>query len=213
MLVGIGEQLFAGIEIPFAPGGDDVHLRPQGVCAQFEANLIIALAGRTVRDTVGAGLARDIDQSLGDQRPRNRCAQQVLALVDGIGAKHREDEITHELFAQVIDVDFLDAELLGLGPDMIKFLALTDIGRKGHDLAVVGVLQPFEDDGGIQATGISEDDFANVGHGAIQRLEQGDVGVGPRLPGRQSGNACPASAAARRGRLRRRRSRIIGLGL
>jgi hypothetical protein len=70
-----------------------------------------------VADGVGAGQQRDLDLALGDQRPGDRGAEQVLALVERVGAEHREHEVAHELFAQVLDVDVLglDAEQLGLG--------------------------------------------------------------------------------------------------
>ena len=40
-----------------------------------------------------------------------------------------------------------------------SFLALADVGGEGHDFAAVGVLQPFQDDGGVEAAGVGEHDF------------------------------------------------------
>ncbi len=88
----------------------------QRVGAELEAHLVVALAGRAVRDGVGAGLACDLDQALGDQRARDRGAEQVFAFVDGVGAEHREHEVAHELFAQVVDED-----VLGLTPNFSAF--------------------------------------------------------------------------------------------
>ena len=48
-----------------------------------------------------------------------------------------------------------------------EFFALADVGGEGDDLAAVGVLQPFEDDGGIQTARIGEDDFLGVDHGRL----------------------------------------------
>src|SRR3546814_13326449 len=48
----------------------------------------------------GPGLGGDLDLPLGDQRPGDRGAEQVGALVDGVGAEHREHEVAHELLAQ-----------------------------------------------------------------------------------------------------------------
>ena len=45
---GIIEHVFAGNQIPFAPRGDNLDVRLQGIKAQFEAYLIIALAGGSV---------------------------------------------------------------------------------------------------------------------------------------------------------------------
>jgi hypothetical protein len=111
-----------------------------------------------VGDGVAANPLGDIDQLLGDQRARNRGAEQVDTLVMGIGAEHREDVVADEFLAQVLDEDVfrLDAEQQRLLAGRFKLLALTEIGGKGHHLAIVGRLQPFQDDGGIKATGIGE---------------------------------------------------------
>ncbi len=110
---------------------------------------------------VGARLFGDLDLALGDQRPGDRRAQQVLAFVNGVGAEHREHEVAHEFLAQIVDVDFLDAHLLGLGAGRLQLLALTDVGGEGHHLAVIVFLQPLQDHRGIQATGIGQHHFFN----------------------------------------------------
>jgi hypothetical protein len=60
---------------------------------------------------VGRG---DLDQPLGDQRPRDGGAQQVVPLVKRVRAKHREDVVAHEFLAQILDIDRLGAQHLGL---------------------------------------------------------------------------------------------------
>ena len=55
--------------------------RQRGV-RQLEAHLVVALAGGAVGDRVGAFRARDLHLGLGDERPRDRGAEQVGALVD-----------------------------------------------------------------------------------------------------------------------------------
>src|SRR5690606_6570735 len=87
---------------------------------------------------------------------------QVEALVHGIGAEHREDEVAHEFLAQVLDVDLLHAEHLGLAPRRLQLLALAEIGGEGHDLAAIGFLQPFQDDGGVEAAGIGQNDLLHA---------------------------------------------------
>ncbi len=117
-------------------------------------------------DRVGSGLLRDLDLLLGDERPRDRGAEQVLPFVERVGAEHREDVVAHELLAQVLDEDALvpDAEqprLVARGP---KLLALAEVGREGDDLAAVGLLQPFQDDRGVEPARIGEHHFL---HGAL----------------------------------------------
>jgi hypothetical protein len=69
----------------------------------------------------------------------------------------------------------------------LKFFALAQIGRERHDLAVVGVLQPFENDRGVEAAGIGEDDFFNgLFHGVTSGFGRGNgksrrsIGLGSR---------------------------------
>ena len=94
------------------------------VGGQFEPHLVIALAGGAMGNGIGAGFLGDLDQMLGDHRAGNRGAEQVLALIERIGAEHREHEIAHEFFAHVDDADVLDAEHLGLLARRLEFLAL-----------------------------------------------------------------------------------------
>ncbi|MNQ88364.1 hypothetical protein D3C85_1036220 [compost metagenome] len=164
VLLGIVHQLLAGQQVPLAPGSDDLHARFERIGAQFETHLVVALAGGAMGDGVGAGLVGDLDQALGDQRTGDGGTQQVLAFVDGVGAEHRVDEVADELFAQVVDVDFLDAHGLGLGAGRLDLLALAEVGGEGHHFAVIGILQPLEDHRGVQATGISQDNLLHVRH-------------------------------------------------
>ena len=112
-----------------------------------------------MRHRVGADLFGDLDLPLGDQGPRDRGAKQILALVKGVGAEHREDEIAHEFLAQILDEDLLDPHALGLFPRRPELLALADIGGECHDLAAIGLLQPAQDDRRIEAARIGEHDF------------------------------------------------------
>ncbi len=106
------------------------------IIAELEADLVVALAGGAVTDRVGADRARDLDLALGDQRPGDRGAEQILALVERVGAEHREDIVADELLPEVVDEDVLrlDAEQLGLGPRRLDLLALAEIGGEGDDL-------------------------------------------------------------------------------
>ena len=48
---------------------------------------------------VGAGFNGDLDLALGDQRPGDRGAEKICALVERVGPKHREDIFGNELLA------------------------------------------------------------------------------------------------------------------
>ncbi len=59
--LGIGEQAFTRVQVPFAPRRDHADVRLQRVGAELEAHLVVALAGGAVGDRVGAGLGGDLD--------------------------------------------------------------------------------------------------------------------------------------------------------
>ena len=161
MLLGELDQPRARGEIPFAPGGNHGHIGLKRVVGELETHLVVAFTGCAVGDRVGTDLLGNLDLLLGDERTRNRGAEQVLPLIDGIGAKHREDVIAHEFLAQILDKDIfaLDAEQQGLRPRRLQLLPLAEIGGEGDHLAAISGLQPLQDDGGVQAARIGKHDF------------------------------------------------------
>ena len=102
---GVLDQLGARVQVPLPPRRDHPDVRLERVVGELEADLVVALAGRAVGDGVGADLAGDLDLALGDQRPGDRGAEQVGALVERVGAEHREDVVADELLAQILDED------------------------------------------------------------------------------------------------------------
>ena len=162
MLFGKVQQVGARLERPVAPRRDDLDVGVQRIGGQLEADLVVALAGRAVGDGVGAGFLRDLDQVLGDQRPGDRGAEQIEALIEGVGAEHREDEIGDEFLAHIHDADVLDAHHLGLLARRLEFVALAEIGGEGDDLGAEFGLQPFQDDRGVEPARIGEHDLLDV---------------------------------------------------
>ena len=162
--LGIGDELFARVQIPEPPRRNDLDVRLERVSTQLEAHLVVALAGCAMRNGITTGLLGNLDQPTRDQWAGNRSPQQILALVNRIGAEHREYVIAHEGLAQVFDEDLLDAQGLCLGPYRFNLLALTEVCRKGHDRALVAILQPFENHRRVQTAGIREYDLAGLTH-------------------------------------------------
>ena len=169
MLACIGEQGFAGGEIPFPPWRDDADIRLQGVRTELKTHLVITLACRAVRDGVGAGHACDFNQTLGDEWAGNRGSEQIFAFVDRIRPEHREDEIPHKFLAQIVNKDFLYPQQFRLAARGFQLFTLTHIGGEGDNFTVVGFLQPLQDDRGIEAAGVGEHDFLDraSGHGGV----------------------------------------------
>ena len=157
--VSIIEEPSARRQIPLAPRGDDFDIGGERVITKFEADLVVTFAGGAMSDRVGTDLSGDIDLAFGDQRPGDRCTEQVSAFVERVGAKHRKDEVADEFFAQIVDKDLRGAKQLGLPPCRLQFLALTEIGGEGDDLAAVGFLQPTQDDRGVEPARIGKHHF------------------------------------------------------
>ena len=177
-------------QIPFAPWRDHRHIGLERIVGQLEPDLIVALAGGAMRHGVGTDLLRNLDLLLGDQRPRDRRAEQILAFVQRIRAEHREHVVAHEFFAQILDknIFFFDAEQQRLLPRRLELLALTEIGSKSHHLASIGGLQPLQDDRGIEPARIGEHDFLYVSFGLPSdigdcRLEKLRRTIGPKVNG------------------------------
>jgi hypothetical protein len=158
------DQSGAAGQLPFPPWGDDLEIGGERGDAEFEADLVVAFAGGPMGDRIGPGFARDFDQPLGNERSRNRGAEQVIALVTRVGAHHRENEVADEFLAQVVDIDVLglDPHQHRLGARGLKLAFLAEIGGKRHHLAAVGDLQPLEDDAGVESARIGEDDFLDL---------------------------------------------------
>ncbi len=159
VLGGVVQGVLAAADGPLAPRGDDAQPRVERHDGQLEAHLVVALAGAAVRDGVSALQLGDLDHALGDQRPGDAGAQQVLALVDRAGLHHGVEVVGDELLAQVFDVDLAGAGGEGLLLQAAQFLALAQVGREADHLAAVVVAQPGHDNGGIQPAGVGEHDF------------------------------------------------------
>jgi len=74
--------------------------RQGGRAPQLEADLVVALARGAVRHGVRAHRGRDLDLLLGDQRPRDRRAQQVHALVQRVRPAARMRMLRNSLLAE-----------------------------------------------------------------------------------------------------------------
>ena len=185
VLIGVAHELFTREQIPFTPRRDDFHIRHQGISAQLETHLVIAFACRSVADGVSLGFAGNFHQALGNQGAGDGGAQEVLALVKCIGTEHGEHKVAHKLFAQIFNKNIagLDAHFDGLEASRLDFFALANVSGKGDDFAVVFVLQPLQDDGGVQATRVGEHDALRGMGFAGNRHRAGLVG--------QSGDSRP----------------------
>ena len=158
-------QRLAGIKIPLAPGRDHLNIGVQRIGPKLKAHLIVTLAGRTVGHRRRAGFAGNLYHALGDERPGDTRAQQILALVHRVSAEHGINIIGDKVLSEIFDVDLLHAHGLGLLPGRLHLFTLTNVSSKGHHLGVIGFLQPAANRGSVQPTRVGEDDFSLVRHG------------------------------------------------
>ncbi len=170
----------AEFEAVIFPGGDDFEFGSEGHVGELEADLVVAFAGGSVGDGVGTFGVGDIDLVLGDEGAGDGGAEEVLGFVDGAGFEHGEAVLLGEFLAEVFDDALVGTGFEGFFLDAFEFIALAEFGGEGDDLAAgVIVLEPGEDDGGIEAAGVGEDDFFHFGmggeggHGVLQVCADG----------------------------------------
>ena len=167
MGLGVGDhfatsgELFA--EAFLAPGGDDFHLRGEAGSAQFETNLVIALAGGPVGHGIRTLLEGDVQHSLRDTGTGDGGAEKIAALVDRIGLEHGEDVIAGEFLPHVADKALTGPGVEGLFLKAVQFFSLANVRAEGNHIRVIGLLQPGQQDGGVQSSGIGDDDFHGRG--------------------------------------------------
>ncbi len=114
---------------------------------KLEAELIVPLAGAPVDDGLGADVERDLGDGLGDDRPRQRRDERVLALVERV----RDDRAGALLVGEgVLAVD--EEHVVGVRrararDRLLEVELLANVDEYGDDLleAVPVLLQPRED--------------------------------------------------------------------
>src|SRR6266851_2350917 len=159
VLLRVGNGIFAGIDVPFAPGSNDLDVRRDGFVGQFESDLIVAFPRAAVGKAVGAELQRNFRLALGDDGPRHGSAEEISVLVDGASAEGGPNVIAHKFFAQIFYMCGRRAGGEGLLARGFQVFLLADVADYGDDFAAIVFLEPGNDDGGVQASGIGEYDF------------------------------------------------------
>jgi hypothetical protein len=82
-----------------------------------------------------------------------------LALVNGAGAQHGEDEIARKFFLEVINVNLGSSGFNGFLVETLEFLLLADVSAEADHLGIVFFLDPRHEDRGVKTARISENDF------------------------------------------------------
>ena len=166
MLGGVGDHLGpAGkliAETLLTPRGDDFDAGREGGGGEFETDLIIAFAGGPVGDGVGSVLDRGADHAFGDTGTGDGGAEEILAFVDRASLDHGEDVVGREGVFEITDDAFRGTGLERFFLETVEFLLLSDVGAIGNHVGLVGVFEPGEKDGGVEASGVGHQDFFDV---------------------------------------------------
>jgi len=153
-------ELFA--EFYIAPWGYTFDTGGEGCGGEFEAHLVVAFACCSVGDGVGSFLEGDVDHAFGDTWAGDGGAEKVAAFIDSVRLEHGEDVVAGELFLLIVDVALGCTGGEGFCLKAVEFVALAAIGAVCDDLSVVFFFEPEEEDGGIKASGVCDDDFHKI---------------------------------------------------
>ena len=160
--------------------------------ADLEPDLVVALAGAAVRDGVRAVPPGGGDQRLDDHRPGQRRDERVALHVERAGPQRGQAVVVGEVLAQVEHLGLDGAAGERALADLLQVLAaLADVGGDGDHLGTGLLGDPADGDGGVQASGVGEDD--TLGHGCL-------LGLARR---RRAGCRVGGQAGVRAGRRRR----------
>ena len=163
-VVGLGviDLLLTGLDVPLTPRGDDLHIGGKTLDGQLETDLIVTLAGGAVGDGVSALGLGDLRQLLADDGTGKGGAQQV-GLILGVHLQAGDDHVVHHLVHQIGHDQLAGAGLERLLLQTLQLIGLTHVAGHGDDLGVIVVLlQPGNDDRGIQAAGVGQYDLLDI---------------------------------------------------
>ena len=151
-------DLFRTRHAPVARRRDHLQLRIQRAGRHVEPDLVVALAGATVRDGRGLLDFGDLDQLLADERAAERGGHRVAVLVDGVGLERGQDEIARELLADIEHVRPDGAGGERAVADFLELPALSHVERHRDDFGLVPLGHPRNGHRRIKTTGISQYD-------------------------------------------------------
>ena len=159
VLFGEVEQGLAALEIPLAPGGDDVDVGLQRIVAEFEAHLVIALCrwrhDRPRRRPTCRAISiwRLAIRGRAMEVPSRYCPSYTVLARNMGKTKSRTNSSRRSSTKMFSGFTPISSAFSRAGP---KLLALAEVGGEGDHLGLILGLQPFQDDRGVQAPGIGE---------------------------------------------------------
>src|SRR6266853_1257361 len=113
-------------------------------------------AGSPVITKMGSGAARGGHLARGGERPGHRRAEEVRTGVDGASAQRGENEVAHELLAQIFDHAIDGTRALGLVDQSVELRALPHVGGETQDPGAILLAQPGNDRRRIESARVGE---------------------------------------------------------
>ena len=137
-----------GFQVPNPPGGDDLHLGGKRFDGQLKTDLVVALAGAAVADSVRAFRQSDFHDSLGDNGTGKGGSQQILSLVNRARFYRGENIIFYEYLVEIFNIQFGGAGFLGFFLQAFQLRALPYVSGYGNYFAIVVIFfEPWNNDG------------------------------------------------------------------
>ena len=144
---------------------DGLERRVDRLDGDLEADLIVAFAGAAVRNGIGAELVGRTHQMLGNQRTGDGGDERIDAFVHGVRLEGEHAVFVGELLTGVHDICFdRAAGECTLLDSLEAFAALADVERHGNDVFAGALLEVRDCHGGVEASGIRQDDALVVAH-------------------------------------------------
>src|SRR5215471_9886285 len=130
------QGVLARLNRPFPPWRNHSQMWRQGLISQLKSHLVVTLARATMSQRISAALQRNFHLALGEDRPRQSSAQEILPFVNGPGLQCLPEIVGYEFAAQVLDKNPGGPRAQSLLPDSGIVLALSDVAYHGDNLAV-----------------------------------------------------------------------------
>src|SRR5262249_12281215 len=159
VLFGVCDGVFARVDVPFAPRRDDLNVWRDRFVGELEADLIVALGGAAVGETVGAEFESDFRLALCDDRTRHGSAEEVGVFVDGASAQGRPNKVADKFFAEFFDGCGGSASGESFFVSGLQIFLLADVANHSDDFATVIFLEPGNDNAGVESARVGEHDF------------------------------------------------------
>ena len=103
----VSDLIITGFKCPqigHTPGGDHADIGSKSLDTEFEADLVISLAGRAVADRDSTFLSCDLNKLLDDGRPCHGGSEKILVLIYCAGLHAGHNEILGEVIVDVFDI-------------------------------------------------------------------------------------------------------------